>query len=86
MIAGNDRVGISVITAAGVTRIECALARAQRTGGVALNVLDLEKGGLIGTRGIDLTEISHLGGHGRLDHDNTGIDTTVAIEYSGLAS
>lgn len=55
-----------------------------------MNGLNLGKGDLIGTslrqgrKG--LTEIGHLGDHGRLDHDDTAIDTTVAVEFSGLAS
>jgi len=52
--------------------------------------LGLGKGDLIGTsrrqRGKGLTETGHLGGHGRLDHDDTGTDMTVGVEYSGLAS
>lgn len=55
-----------------------------------MNGHDLGKGGLIGTSrrqgGKGLTEIGHLGGHGRLDHGDTGIDTTVGVEYSGLTS
>lgn len=88
MIAGNDRVGIIVIIAAGVMRIECAPAPALRTGGVVMN--DLGKGDLIGTShlqgGKGPIEIGHLGGHGRPDHGDTGTGTIVCVEYSGLAS